>query len=196
MWRKAEKHLKKDKYIGPLIKKYGPCQITPRKHINYFQALVSAIVGQQLSGKAAETIYGRVKEKVKGRITPKKILEVSEQDLRDCGMSWAKVASVRDLAQHVLDRRLHVRSLESHTDEDVMRELVAVKGIGPWTAEMFMMFTLGRQDIFSPGDLGLKKGLEKVTGRKRDPKQMEKFAQRWKPYRTVASWYLWRVVDN
>lgn len=196
MWKKAEKELLKDKYIGPLIKKYGPCQIEPKKHIDYFQALVSAIIGQQLSGKAADTIYGRVKEKVGGRITAKKILLLSEQDFRDCGTSWAKARSLLDLAQRVVDGRLHVRKLTDLTDEEVARELIAVKGIGPWTAEMFMMFTLGRQDIFSPGDLGLKKGIEKLTGNTMVPDKLAHFALRWKPYRSAASWYLWRVIDN
>lgn len=196
MWKRAEKELLKDKHIGPLIKKFGPCQIKPRKHIDYFQALVSAIVGQQLSGKAADTIYRRVKKKIGGRITARKILLLSEQDFRDCGTSWAKARSLRDLAQRVVDGNLHVRKLADLSDAEVARELIAVKGIGPWTAEMFMMFTLGRQDIFSPGDLGLKKGVEKLTGKSMNPEKLASFAEKWKPYRTVASWYLWRVVDN
>ena len=196
MWKKAEKYLQKDEYIGSLIKKYGPCEIEPKKHIDYFQALVGEIIGQQLSGKAASTIYQRVKVKIGPRITANKILALSHQDLRDCGTSWAKARSLHDLAFCIKTRKLHVGKLAELPDKQIISELVAVKGIGLWTAEMFMMFTLGRQDVFSLGDLGLRKGLAKLVGKSFSPKEAETFALRWKPYRTLASWYVWKVVDN
>ncbi|KKQ99044.1 MAG: DNA-3-methyladenine glycosylase [Candidatus Woesebacteria bacterium GW2011_GWB1_39_12] len=196
MWKEAEEFLLKDKYIGPLVKKYGSCKIKPRVHIDYFQGLVGEIIGQQLSGRVADVIYERLKKKVNGRLTPRKILALSDQELRNCGMAWAKVRSIKDLAQRVKDKKLHIRNLNELPDDEVMKELVAVKGIGRWTAEMFLMFTLGRLDIFPVDDLGIKKGFEKVTGKKFDRIRSAKFTLRWKPYRTVASWYIWRILDN
>lgn len=196
MWREAEEFLLKDKYIGSLVKKWGHCEIKPRVHIDYFQALVGAIIGQQLSGKVADVIYDRLKSEIGGRLTPRKVLQVPEQELRNCGMSWAKVRSVRDLAERVIVKELHIRKLNTLSDEEVMQELVAVKGIGKWTAEMFLMFTLARPDIFPVDDLGIRKGFEKITGKKLEKEKLTKFSERWKPYRTVASWYIWRSLEN
>ncbi|SRR3990172_2104784 len=195
MWEEAERFLLNDKHIGPLIKKYGQCKIKPRIHLDYFQGLVGEIIGQQLSGRVADVIYERLKGKIKGRLTARKVLALSDQELRDCGMAWAKVASIKDLAEKVTSNKLQVTRLNSLPDDEVMRELVAVKGIGRWTAKMFLMFSLGRGDIFPDDDLGIKKGFEKVVGRKFEGEGMAKFAERWKPYRTVASWYLWRTLD-
>lgn len=197
MWNKAEKILSKDKYIGPLIKKWGHCTIEPKIHIDYFQGLVSDIIGQQLSGKVANVIYDRLKQKVKGRLTTNKILSLGDTKLRNCGMAWAKVYAIKDLALKVKNNKLHIRKLNDLPDEEVLKELIDVKGIGPWTAHMFLIFTLGRPDIFPTNDLGIKKGFEKVTGKKWDKVKSIKFAEKnWKPYRTVASWYLWRSLDN
>ncbi|OGM59133.1 hypothetical protein A3A75_02850 [Candidatus Woesebacteria bacterium RIFCSPLOWO2_01_FULL_39_10] len=196
MWKEAEKFLSKDKYIGPLIKRYGHCKIKPRIHIDYFQELVGEIIGQQLSGRVADVIYERLKGRVKGRLTPKKILFLNDQNLRDCGMAWAKVRSIKDLAQRIKDRKLHIRKLNKLTDEEVMKELIAVKGIGRWTAEMFLMFTLGRPDIFPDDDLGIRKGTTKLLNKDLSQNEMIEFAERWKPYRTVASWYVWKNLNN
>ena len=197
MWNEAEKYLLKDKHIGPLIEKHGPCKIKPRVHVDYFQSLVREIIGQQLSGRVADIIYDRLKNKIKGRLTPGNILALSDEELRNCGMAWAKVKSIKDLAQRVKDKKLHIRKLNDLSDEEVMRELVAVKGIGRWTAEMFLMFTLARSDIFPLDDLGIKKGFEKVTGNKWDKVKAAKFADKnWKHYRTVASWYIWKTLEN
>lgn len=196
MWKEAEEFLLKDKYIHPLVKKWGHCEIKPRIHVDYFQALVGAIIGQQLSGRVADVIYDRLKNKIGGRLTPRKVLQTPEQELRDCGMSWAKVRSICDLAERVVAKELHIRKLNMLSDEEVMRELVAVKGIGKWTAEMFLMFTLARPDIFPVDDLGIRKGFEKITGKKLEKEKLLKFSERWKPYRTVASWYIWRSLEN
>ena len=197
MWEKAEKTLSKNKYIDPLIKKWGHCTIKPKIHTDYFQGLVGDIIGQQLSGKVADVIYNRLKQKVKDRLTTNKILSISDTDLRNCGMAWAKVYAIKDLALNVKTKKLHIRKLNNLSDEEVLNELMGVKGIGPWTAQMFLMFTLGRPDIFPTNDLGIKKGFEKVTGKKWDKLRSIKFAEKnWKPYRTVASWYLWRSLDN
>ena|SRR3990172_5647124 len=196
MWKEAERFLLKDKYIGPLILKYGRCKIKPRVHIDYFQGLTGEIIGQQLSGRVADVIYDRLKKKVKGRLTPTKILALSDKELRSCGMAWVKVRSIKDLAQRIKDRKLHIRKLNELSDEEVMRELVAVKGIGRWTAEMFLMFSLGRADVFPDDDLGIKKGTKKLLGKELIGEEMVKFAIRWKPYRTVAAWYIWQALDN
>jgi len=197
MWRKAEKFLLQDKYIAPLIKEWGRCAIKPRIHVDYFQGLIGEIIGQQLSGRVADVIEGRLKAKIKRRLTPNKILSLPDDELRSCGMAWSKVRAIEDLSQRVKSRKLHIRKLSMLPDDEVKRELIAVKGIGPWTVDMFLMFSLGRADIFPTEDLGIQKGFEKVTGRKFDKIKSAGFAEKhWKPYRTVASWYLWRSLEN
>ncbi len=194
MWKEAEKLLSKDKYIGPLIKKWGSCSIVhadaikPIKSSLYFEDLVNAICSQQLSGKAAETIFRRVK-KLLVKITPKDILSKADQELRSCGLSWQKVSYIKDLAEHVVSDKLKVESLNTLSDEEVIKELVAVKGIGRWTAEMFLMFSLSRPDILPKDDLGINKALKNLKIKLID-------AKKWKPYRTIASWYLWRSLEN
>ena len=197
MWQEAEKFLLKDKYIAPLIKKWGSCTVKPIKKSLYFEDLIDAITSQQLSGKAAKTIFNRIKDLVGGEMTPENILSKTDQELRDCGLSWAKVSYVKDLASRVKSGELEINKLDKLSDEEVIKELVAVKGIGRWTAEMFLMFSLGRADTFPVDDLGIKKGFEKVTGKKWDKVKSAKFAEKnWKPYRTIASWYLWRSLEN
>ncbi len=196
MWRKAEKFLLKDKYIGPLVKKWGHCDISPRKKSDYFSGLVREIISQQLSGASASAIRGRFEKKVHGEINPTNILKLSEQTLRDCGMAWSKARYIRDLAQKVKDGSVRIDRLNELSDDGVVEELIKVKGIGNWTAEMFLMFSLGRPDVFPVDDLGIKKGFEKVVGKKLEKEKMTKFAERWKPFRTVASWYLWQSLES
>lgn len=196
MWKKAEEFLAKDKYIGPLIKKWGHCDISPRKKRDYFSGLVREIISQQLSGASASAIRGRFEKKVKGKITPGNILKLSEQTLRDCGMAWSKARYVIDLARKVKDRLVEIDRLDKLPDEKVVEELTKVKGIGNWTAEMFLMFSLGRPDVFPADDLGIRKGFEKVVGKKLEGGKLVKFALRWEPHRTVASWYIWRSLEN
>ena len=196
MWKEAEKFLGKDKYIGPVIQKWGSCTIKPLKKEKYFEDLVDAICSQQLSGKAAKTIFGRIKICLT-KITPDRILKTEDLKLRECGLSWAKVSYVKDLASRTASGELRVTSLNKLSDEEVINELVKIKGIGRWTAEMFLMFSLARPDIFPIDDLGIKKGFEKVTRKKWDKIKSAKFAEKdWKPYRTVACWYLWRSLEN
>lgn len=196
MWLEAEKNLSKNKIISPLIKKYGPCKIKPRPKNKYFEDLVDAITGQQLSGKAATTIFNRVKSLCGDRINPEKLVKLKTEELRSCGLSYAKCSYVQDLADRVLNKDLKVNILEKLTDEEIIKELVAVKGIGPWTAEMFLMFTLGRPDIFPTLDLGIKNGVKKLTGKDLKPKELAEFGKQFAPYRTVASWYIWKNLDN
>ena len=195
MWGAAEKILLRDRYLGLLIKRYGPCKIKPSKRTDYFLDLVDAIVSQQLSGKAAATIFGRVKEGL-GKVVPAKILSTPDAKFRGWGLSRQKTSYLKDLAQKVKEGDLKIEKLDKLPDEEVMEELIAVKGIGRWTAEMFLMFSLARPDTFPIDDLGIQKGIAKLLKKEISSKKMVNFAERWKPYRTAASWYVWKIVDN
>ncbi len=186
-WQEAEKFLLKDKYIGPLVKKWGHCTIKYRAHKDYFESLCSDIVSQQLSGRVADVIFERFEKALGGKVIPDTVLEIDGQKLRDCGMSWGKVSFVKDLALKTKNGELRTKKLAGLPDEEVISELVAVKGIGRWTAEMFLMFSLARPDIFPVDDLGIRKAMARLKLKKSD---------RWKPYRTAASWYLWRGLEN
>jgi len=188
MCANAEGFLAKDKFIGPLIQKYGSCTIKPIKKSMYFEDLVDAICSQQLSGKAAKTIFDRVK-KLLTKINPENILLKTDQELRDCGLSWQKVSYIKDLSSKIINTELQIKHLDKLGDEEVVQELIKVKGIGRWTAEMFLMFSLGRLDILPKDDLGINKALKNL-------KILPKDTEKWKPHRTVASWYLWRSLEN
>jgi len=197
MWSDSEKYLRKDKYIVPLIKKWGHCMVKKSRKSKYFEDLLESITNQQLSGKAASTIFGRVRALCNGKISPEAILKLSETMLRSAGLSFAKVRYIKDLAEKTKKGDLKLENLDKLTDEEVITTLVTVKGIGRWTAEMFLMFSLGRPDVFPVDDLGIKKGFEKVTAKKFDKEKSAKFAiKNWAPYRTVASWYLWRSLEK
>ena len=164
-----------------------------------YGTLVRSIVGQQLSTKAAATIYGRVLELFKGHTpTPKQLLKVAPDKLRAAGLSRAKVAYLRDLAQHVEDGSLGLQLLPELPDEEVAEQLTAIKGLGQWTADMFLMFHLGRQDILPVGDQGIRRAIqvEYRLSKLPDAKRMRKIAKPWQPYRTLACLYLWSSLDN
>jgi len=164
-----------------------------------FQSLCRSIVGQQLSGRAAESIHNRFLELFPRKyVTPKKIIEFSEHDLRNVGMSYGKARALRDHAQKVLDKSVVYKNIREKTDEEVKDMLLQIKGVGPWTCEMFLMFSLAREDVFSPKDLGLQKGIQRVYGLKNRPNEIEaeKISKKWSPYRTYASIILWHHVDT
>jgi DNA-3-methyladenine glycosylase II len=188
MWIDAEEFLSKDKYISSLIKKYGSCTIKPTSESKYFEDLVDAICSQQLSSKAAKTIFGRIKTLLV-KITSENILAKTDQELRDCGLSWAKVSYIKDLAMKVKNEELIINNLNKLEDEKVIKELVSVKGIGRWTAEMFLMFSLARPDVLPNDDLGINKAIKNLKIKAKD-------TEKWSPYRTIASWYLWRSLEN
>lgn len=165
---------------------------------NYFLTLCDAIISQQLSEKAGATIYGRFEALFGGgEITPEKILKVHEDTYRSVGMSYAKARFVRSLAQSVLNRDIDLDSLPALSNEEVIATLTKLKGIGPWTAEMFLMFTLGREDVFSYGDLGLKRAIQKLYAFAGvpTPAQIEKIEKKWSPYRTYACRILWKSLS-
>lgn len=156
----------------------------------YFDVLVCSIVGQQLSVRAADTIEARLRQLV-GRLQPESVSALDDEDLRAVGLSRSKVAYTKGLAQAFGDGRIVPEALRIGSDEEVVESLTALKGIGPWTAEMFMIFGLGRLDIWSPGDLGLRRALEHFFGSSKP-----EIAERWRPYRSVAAWYLWEHSDQ
>jgi len=191
--------MRRDPRLGALIKRVGPCRLPDARTREPFMALVRAILSQQLSGKAATTIYNRVVDLAGGpeALTPAALLAIAPADLRKAGVSGPKTAYLRDLAERVQDRRLDLAALETQNDEDVIAAITSVKGLGRWSAEMFLMFKLNRPDIFPLADLGIVKGVQKLFGMKRRPKPrtMERLAQPWRPYRSVAAWYLWRIHE-
>ena len=196
---KAIKHLKKDPILSDIISKFGILDYQPNS--DYFESLVESIIGQQLSGKAADTIYNRfLKLFPRQKFTPDLILDIEDLTLRNCGMSWAKARSLHDLSQKHLDGTLALNKLHKMTDEEVIDHLIQVKGIGRWTAEMKLMFALQRPDILPLDDVGIQNAFVKHYGLNRKHKslqaKMQKIALPWKPYRTVACWYLWKSLDN
>ncbi len=167
-----------------------------RASSDHFYNLTRNIIYQQLAGKAASTIFGRF-ENLVGSVTPANVLLLEDQKLRDVGLSWAKVSYVKDLAAKVESKEVSLSHLESLDNEAVITELVQVKGIGRWTAEMFLLFTLHRENIFSYGDLGLKNGLAKLYNiDSPSPKQIKEIVDRWTPYESYGSIALWHTLDN
>jgi DNA-3-methyladenine glycosylase II len=164
-----------------------------------YGALLRSIVGQQLSTKAASTIYGRMLELFGGHApTPKQLLKADPEKIRAAGLSRPKIAYLRDLAQHVEEGTLELERLPDLPDEEVAAQLTAIKGLGQWTADMFLMFHLGRPDVLPVGDQGIRRAV-KVEYRLRkfpDPKRLEKIAKPWRPHRTLACLYLWSSLDN
>jgi DNA-3-methyladenine glycosylase II len=199
----ADQHLRSvDHVLRGLIDEGGPIDPeTDRRgsRPDAYQALARAIVGQQLSTKAAASIWGRVTE-LFGEHTPSpvQLLEVDGQELRDAGLSWSKVGFLKDLAERVEDGRLDLDRLGELSDDDVVAELTEIKGVGRWTAEMFLIFHLGRPDVVSMGDLGIRRavqlayGLDELPG----PSEMERISEPWRPHRTLACLYLWRSLHN
>ena len=161
-----------------------------------FLTLARAIVGQQISVKAAQSVWDKLCL-CAGEVTPERILARQRPELRACGLSGRKVEYIADLAQHFADRKLHLHRWPQMSDEEVIAELVAVRGIGRWTAEMFLMFNLLRPDVFPLDDLGLQKAirLSYFKGRKVSAGRMKKLGETWRPWRSMATWYLWRSLD-
>ncbi len=198
MYRLARLHFKKADpilYKAALLHAIEDVVRSP----DVFGDLVHAIINQQLSGKAADTIQARLEAKAgRAGITPKNILKLSPAAMRSAGLSAAKVKAIRNVAEAVNDKKLDLENIHLEEDGKIIEILTSIKGIGPWTAEMILMFSLGRVDVFSKGDLGLRKGIMHLYGLKKMPtdKQMDKLAKSWAPYRTYAARILWRVADG
>lgn len=193
-----------DPVMADLIERIGKLDVKTRlkrrseeRPADAYGALLRAIVGQQLSTKAARTIYGRVIEIFGGTTpSPERLLEASEADLRGAGLSGRKVEYVRDLATHVIDGELEVDRLDRLPDEEVIEEIVAVRGLGQWTAEMFLLFHLERPDVLSGGDLGIRKAIQVEYGLDEmpPPTKVIEIGEPWRPHRSLASLYLWESL--
>ena len=188
---------RRDPVLRELMRVHGPCRLAARQHADPFKALTRAIVGQQLSAKAAATIFSRFEALFEAFPTPAQVSAVPDDRLRGVGLSSQKVGYLRDLCRRILDGELPLDVLDRMDDEAVVETLMQVKGIGRWTAEMFLIFRLQRPDVLPLGDLGVRKGFARAFSRRvlRDPMVLSRRAERWRPYRSVASWYLWRALD-
>ena len=190
--------LRRDPVLAAVIKKHGACGLAAAQRADHFSALVRAITGQQLSTKAAATIYGRLVALMPGGVTPEALSALADDQMRACGMSRQKIGYFRDLCEKALSGVVRLDSLESMTDDEVIAALTQVKGIGRWSAEMFLMFRLHRPDVLPVDDLGIVNAVKNVYGLRKRPTadRIRKIGEAWRPYRSVASWYLWRTLDN
>lgn len=198
-YRAARRHLMRcDPTMRDLIKRVGPCTLHAAATRGAFETLCRAIASQQLSTKAAETIFNRFCDLFpKRRPIPALVMTMGDDRLRACGFSRAKVSFVKDLAARVSDQRLDLGGLRRQPDDEVLRQLVAVKGIGRWTAEVFLMFRLGRPDVLPADDLGLLNAVQRAYGLRQrpTPQALRAMAEAWRPHRSVAAWYLWASLE-
>jgi DNA-3-methyladenine glycosylase II len=196
---RAVRHLKRaDPVWVRLIERVGPCRFEAVSDIGYFEYLLHAIIHQQLSGKAAATITGRFQALFGGRMpTPPELLAAPDEGLRGAGLSRGKVRYVKDLATRVESGALPIGSLDTMPDEDVVTALVQVTGIGRWTADMVLIFRLGRPDVLPTLDLGIRKAVQRGWSLRRlpSPQRVAELGAGWAPYRSIATWYLWRSLD-
>lgn len=198
MFKKAVQHFKKnDPILHEVSLTIEPFEL--EIHPNPFLRLTRSIIGQQLSVKAAATIFGRFENLFeKNNIKPESLLNISDEKMREAGISYQKISYLKDLSQKVVDNNVVFSDFSGLPEEMIIEELVKIKGIGRWTAEMFLMFSLGKPDVFSYGDLGLQNAIKKNYGLKQKPtiKQMEKLSKKWAPFRTYAAMILWRSLAN
>jgi DNA-3-methyladenine glycosylase II len=197
--RRAIAHLTDaDPVLGEVIRRVGPFRLSPRTEGTHFDAVCRSIIYQQLSGKAAATIHGRVLTLYGGRSPlPRELAATTDEQLRGVGLSRQKLSYLKDLALRVASNELPIETLHDLVDEEVIDALVRIKGVGRWTAQMFLMFRLGRPDVLPDLDLGIQKAIQRAYRlRKRPlPGRVLKIGAAWAPYRTVASWYLWRSLE-
>jgi len=187
-----------DAALGALIRRAGPVTLTPRTEEPPFEALVRNIVYQQLTGKAAATIHGRLLAITGKPVQPDVILDTHPDALRSAGLSRAKTTAIMDLARHAADGQIpDANAMATMDNAEIEARLTRVKGIGPWTVQMYLMFCLGRPDVFPASDLGIRKGLAQLYGLDELPAPADAASAStpWKPYRTIAAWYLWRSLD-
>lgn len=185
----------KDPILQKLIKKYPAPTFTDRSEFLFYE-LIESIISQQLSIKAADTIFGRFKNLFGNKFpTPSLVLAMDDEKLRACGLSFAKVSYVKSVANAFVSDLIDIEKIKKQSDEEVIEELTQIKGVGRWTAEMILIFTLKRPDVFSIGDLGLRNAITNLYGIT-DKKEMLALSEKWKPYRSTACWYLWRSLEN
>jgi len=195
--KEATKFLKKDPKLAKIINQVGDYNVKITK--NRYQSLVEAIIAQQLSGSAAESILKKFKKLSKSKFPkPFEVIKIPDSKIRSVGLSKMKIMYIKDLSKKIQTKQLNMRKISTKSDEYVVEHLTNVKGIGRWTAEMFLIFSLGRLDVLPVGDLGLKKGIQLMYSLKELPneKEIERIAESWRPYRTVATWYLWKSLQK
>lgn len=196
-WPEATERLRHDPAFGPLVERVGPVRLRPRRGAP-FESLAAAIVYQQLAGAAALTIHGRFVAAVGGDVTPGTVLAASEESLRGAGLSRAKLNAIRDLAAKSASGEVPLDDLDRLGNHEVVERLTRVKGIGPWTAEMFLLFDLRRPDVWPVGDLGVRNGLGRVLGRETPPSpaEMALIGTGYRPWRSAVAWYCWRALET
>ena len=201
MTEQAIAHLTKaDKTLARLIRRVGPCKLVPKNGRSPFESLVRSVVYQQLNGTAAATILGRVKALYPERRFPRPqdILATSDEQLRAAGLSRAKTAAIKDVAAKTIEGVVPTsRAIVPMSNEEILERLTSLRGVGPWTVEMLLIFTLGRQDVLPVTDYGVRKGFALTYGWKElpRPKELLEFGERWRPHRSTAAWYFWRALD-
>ena len=192
--------MRRDPVLAPVIRKYRHRSLVDAPSLDPFPALVRTITAQQISTKAAATIHGRLVALMPapGGVTPSSLLTLTDEALRGAGLSRQKIVYLRDLASKVECGELPVHALHELTDEEVIDAIVKVKGLGRWSAEMFLMFRLRRPDVLPVDDLGIVNAIQRLYGLRKRPKpdRIRKIGEAWRPYRTVACWYLWRSLEN
>ena len=198
-YRAARRHLMKaDPTLRLIMQRIGPCRLHALAPVDPFKALCLSIASQQLSTKAADTIFRRFCDLFPPdrTPTPERVMTLTDAEIRAAGFSRPKVGFLKDLAAHVRDGRLDLGRLPHHPDDEVMRQLIAVKGIGRWTAEIFLMFRLGRLDVLPADDLGLMNAAHRAyrLRQRPTPDKLRKLGEKWRPYRSVAAWYLWQSL--
>jgi len=188
--------LRKDPILGEIIDKVGDYSL--KKRTQHFAVLVESIISQQLATNAAEAIFRRFRKLYPRYPTTAQILSTRKSKLRKAGLSGMKIDYLKDLARNIEEGRLDMKSLPKMSDDEVIEHLTQVKGIGRWTAEMFLIFSLGRQDVLPVHDLGLRKGVQMAFSLTElpKPKEVEKLGERWRPYRSIATWYLWKSLKK
>ena len=188
--------LQKDPELAVIIDSVGDYKLKKKNH--HFSVLVESIISQQLASSVAEIIFKRFKQIYPKFPTASKILATRKSKLRRAGLSGMKIEYLKNLARHIEEGRLNIKTLSKMNDEDIIFHLTQVKGIGRWTAEMFLIFSLGRQDVFPVDDLGLRKGIQILFSLPEvpKPKEAEKLGEKWKPYRTIVTWYLWKSIQK
>ncbi|HET6349212.1 MAG TPA: DNA-3-methyladenine glycosylase 2 family protein [Candidatus Krumholzibacteria bacterium] len=192
----AVAHLRRrDAVLGAVIERVGPCRMRTGRDL--FEVMLETIVSQQLSSRAADTIYSRL-DAAMGTARPQSLLALSDAELRACGLSRAKTAYVRNVAREFDAQRYTRRSFANRDDQSVMDMLTSIKGVGQWSAHIFLIFGLHRMDVFPIGDLGLRKGMLQTYGLRSNtrPARLERIAEAWRPYRSVGSLYMWRGYDG
>lgn len=195
-WKSAEQHLqRRDKRLGRAIKLIGPCQLS--RGIGGFDTLARTIIFQQLSLKAAGTIFGRIKELAgTNKLTPLSLAKVTDDQLRQAGASWSKVAYLRDLCTKVSAGEISFRNFPRMSDDEVREALTSVKGLGVWSADMYLIFVMNRTDVLPTRDVGLINGISMLYEHSPEEIDWEKLRARWTPYCSVAAWYLWRYKNR